>query len=379
MLDVLWIVMLVGSLAQSGPSDEFSTKSAAGAPSEAKPPLGSSRPASIPDNGTQAKAQRPLSNPVGTRRALIVCGHPGNAEFEGAYAAVLQGLCKGLTEHAGFPADEILVLSGTKAGDTAPSSSGRHGGPATRDGIQTAVKELADKLTPEDTLWVILVGHAHFDGRRALFNLPGPDLDADEFGKLFQAVTCREQVFFITTAVSGYAVRALSKKGRVVIAATEADQEVNETVYPILLASMLSEPPASEKIDQDHDGRPTLLDLYLIVNREILKAYAGAENIPTEHAQLDDNGDGHGTEVQLDYLDEALGGRAGIGFQPRIPPGADGAWAATIGLNLTRHALTKADSSNADKPPAPKPETPPYDDRGLKGPDRDTTEKEPGS
>ena len=197
---------------------------------------------------------------------------------------------------------------------------------------------------------MIVVGHAHFDGRRALLNLPGPDLDADEFGKLFQSVACREQVFFITTAASGFANRSLSRKGRAVITATEADQEVNETIYPIMLALMLSEPPSAEEFDQDQDGRQTLLDLYLIVSRKVLQAYADAENIPTEHAQLDDNGDGRGTEIQLDYLDEALGGRGLTGSRPPIPAGADGAWTATIGLNL----------------------------QGLKGTDRDATEKEPG-
>jgi hypothetical protein len=330
-------------------------------------------------SGASATDQEPQTILVGTRRALILCGHPGTAEYERTYAAVLHGLRKGLAEHAGFPADEILVLSGTKAGEAGLPSGGRHEGPATREGIQTAINALAGKLRPEDTLWVIVVGHAHFDGRRALLNLPGPDLDADEFGKLFQAVACREQVFFLTTAVSGYAIRPLSRKGRVVIAATEADQEVNETVYPILLALMLSEPPSAAEFDQDHDGRPTLLDLYLIVSRKVLQAYADAEDIPTEHAQLDDNGDGRGTEVQLDYLDEALGGRARAGFRPRILPDADGALAATIGLTLTRPSLTNAESSNADKPPAPKPDPPSNDDRGLKGPDRDTTEKEPDS
>lgn len=376
MLDVVWIVVLLSPLGQIGPSDEQATKSVASPASEA-PPLANTQPQSMPGDETQGRDQRPLSSPTGTRRALILCGHPGNAEYERTYAAVLQGLCKGLAEHAGFPADEILVLSGTK--QAGPPSGGRHERPATREGIQTAIDDLAGKLAPEDTLWVSVVGHAHFDGRRALLNLAGPDLDMDEFGKLFQAVACREQVFFITTAVSGYAIRSLSKKGRVVIAATDADQEVNETIYPTLLALMLSEPPSAEEFDQDDDGRLTLLDLYLIVSRKVLQAYADAENIPTEHAQLDDDGDGRGTEVQLDYLDESLGGRARAGVRPRISPGADGALAATIGLNLTRPSVAKAESSVADEPPALKPDTPPNDDRGLKGPDRDTTEKEPGS
>jgi hypothetical protein len=272
--------------------------------------------------------------PTGMRRALLLCGHPGNAEYRRMYTEVVRDLRRGLIEHWDFPADEIVVLSGTR--DEALAHGGQHAGPATRERIRTAIDELAGRLAPQDTFWVFVVGHAHFDGRRTFFNLPGPDLDTDEFGAWFQGVACREQVFFITTALSGYAIRSLSRKGRVIITATEADQEVNETIYPIMLALTLSEPPALHALDQDRDGRLTLLDLHLTVSRRVLETYARSGNIPTEHAQLDDNGDGRGTEVQWDYLDPSLGGRGGRGPQPRIPAGADGAWAATIQFNLTR-------------------------------------------
>jgi hypothetical protein len=268
------------------------------------------------------------------RRALLLCGHPGNAEYRRIYTEVVRDLRRGLIEHWNFPADEIVVLSGTQ--DESLAHGGPHAGPATHERIRMAIDELAARLAPQDTFWVFVVGHAHFDGRRTFFNLPGPDLDTDEFGKWFQAVACREQVFFVTTALSGYAIRSLSRKGRVIITATEADQEVNETIYPIMLALTLSEPPALHALDQDRDGRLTLLDLHVTVSRRVLETYAQSGNIPTEHAQLDDNGDGRGTEVQWDYLDPSLGGRSGRGPQPRIPAGADGVWAATIQFNLPR-------------------------------------------
>jgi hypothetical protein len=283
---------------------------------------------------------------AGTRRALLVCGHPGNAEYARIYTEVFRGLRKGLVEHWHFPDDEILVLSGTQ--DAGLAHGGRHGGPATRERIRAAVDELAQRLSPSDTLWVIVVGHAHFDGRRALFNLSGPDLDMDGFGEWFRGVGCREQVFFITTALSGYAIRSLSRNGRVILTATEADQAVNETIYPIMLALTLSEPPALDELDQDRDGRLTLLDLHVTVSRRVLEAYAQSGNIPTEHAQLDDNGDGRGTEVQWDYLDQSLGGRLARGPRPRIPAGADGAWAATIQFNLT-HPPVSPDAAPDDR------------------------------
>ena len=61
--------------------------------------------------------------------------------------------------------------------------------------------------------------------------------------------------------------------------------------------------------------------------------YLKDEFLPTEHALLDDNGDGRGTEVQIDYLTEAQGGRAKAGKLPRPrKETADGARSAQIML-----------------------------------------------
>jgi hypothetical protein len=70
------------------------------------------------------------------------------------------------------------------------------------------------------------------------------------------------------------------------------------------------------------------LDLYLAVVRGVMMIYKSQENIPTEHAQLDDNGDGRETELQTDYLEPELGGRAQEGVIPPVRPLADGALAA---------------------------------------------------
>ena len=47
------------------------------------------------------------------------------------------------------------------------------------------IAEVKKALRPEDGLWVICLGHCHHDGRQAWWNLPGPDITAAEFGKLF--------------------------------------------------------------------------------------------------------------------------------------------------------------------------------------------------
>ena len=59
-----------------------------------------------------------------------------------------------------------------------------------------------------------------------------------------------------------------------------------------------------------------------------MKRYVDGENLPTEHAKLDDNGDGHGSELQESYLPPELGGRAGQSAEPKIGPKDDGALAS---------------------------------------------------
>ena len=300
------------------------------------------------------------STPSGTRHAMIVCGLPGDAEHEAVFATVLKGLCDGLTERCRFPADQVLVWSGSERQDEKAPANCRYQGPALREAIQAGAKRLREGVRREDALWVIVLGHAHFDGRLAWLNLPGPDIDVEEFGSYFQGIMCGEQVFFLTTPVSGYATKFLSQQDRVVITATEADREVNATIFPVLLAEVLSNPPPAKEFDIDGDGRITLLDLYVTVSRRVLQTYTEAKNIPTEHAQLDDNHDGRGTEMQLDYLEEELGGRAQPGARPSITPGADGVLALSI--DLPAHFADKPPGEPApqvEDPASPQPETKP--------------------
>jgi len=206
-------------------------------------------------------------------------------------------------------------------------------GRGTREEIETEVAELREATKPQDTLWVVVIGHAHYDGKHSHFNIPGPDINEQEFGKLFAGLEAREQVFFIGIPASGFYIKPLSAKGRVVISATEADLEVNETLFPLSLAEVLANPPEAADFDVDHDGRRTLFDLYIVLARNVAQRYTDEELLATEHSLLDDNGDGRGTELQIDYLKVEQGGRAKEGQRPPlIRENADGALSMRISL-----------------------------------------------
>ncbi len=268
---------------------------------------------------------------TGTRRALVICGLPGDQEHRKLFAATLEKLHKSLTGRYRFAGSEILVRFGTEsqAGDGPALASSR--GLSSREGIARDVDEMRKRLGPEDTLWVIVMGHGHYDGRHSHLNLPGPDLDERGFAKLFEGMKAREQVFLITTAASGFFLKPLATTGRIVVTATEPDLEVNETLFPHALADVLAAPP--DGTDRNKDGKISILELYLAVAADVMKRYAAVENLPTEHARLDDNGDGRGSEIQERYLPAELGGRAGAGPEPTIGPKDDGAVASSIRID----------------------------------------------
>jgi hypothetical protein len=262
---------------------------------------------------------------VPVRHALILCGHPGDAEHAKTFAETVRKLGEGLTKTVGIPAERQHVVFGMERPKDLPGATG----PATKEAVMAAVAEVKKAVRPEDGLWVICLGHAHHDGRLAWWNLPGPDVSAPEFGRMFVDLTCREQVFVMTTSLSGYFVAPLARRDRVVIAATEADAETNETTFPAVFAKVLAAGLDPAEHDVDTDGKLTLYDLYVVTAKEIAQNYAGAEQLATEHAQLDDDGDGLGHELQAAYLPEEQGGSPPGKKAPRRPH-RDGARAAQI-------------------------------------------------
>jgi len=281
---------------------------------------------------TQAAGQDAANAAPGTRRALVICGLPGDPPHRQLFAESTEKLHAGLIQNHGFAAENIAVVWGETPTDKDGPAVKSSRGPATREALAQAAADLEKVLKPEDTLWLFVLGHAHYDGRFSWLNLPGPDIQQVEFGKLLAGVRCREQVFFITTSASGFFLKPLAQSGRIVIAATEPDLEVNETVFPHKLAAALSAPPGYEEFDVDRDGRMTLLDLYLWTARATAQDYAAGELLATEHAQLDDTGDGRGTELQAAFLPEDLGGRLQAGKDPPLITAGEGAAARLIWL-----------------------------------------------
>jgi hypothetical protein len=90
--------------------------------------------------------------------------------------------------------------------------------------------------------------------------------------------------------------------------------------------------PAGDEHDVDKDGVLSLLDLYLAVALDVAKRYSEEELLATEHAQLDDNGDGRASELQAQYYVEEDAAAKPAPRTTKTRAGADGALARSIDL-----------------------------------------------
>ena len=139
-------------------------------------------------------------------------------------------------------------------------------------------------------LWLVLIGHGTFDGKKAKFNLQGPDISATELKEWLQ--DCKRPLVIINCASSSSPfMNALSGKNRVIITATRSGFERNFC----RLGGFLAKAIGNLEADIDKDGQTSLLEAWLAASRYSADFYKNENRLSPEHPLLDDNGDGKGT------------------------------------------------------------------------------------
>ncbi len=139
-------------------------------------------------------------------------------------------------------------------------------------------------------LWIVYVGHGTYDLRTARLNLIGPDVSTNELRDWLQHLG-RPLVFIHGGSASAPFISALSAPDRLIITATESGNEVNFTRFGRQFARAVIDPDA----DIDQDGQTSLLEAFVTAAQQVQAFYLENNRLATEHALLDDNGDGRGT------------------------------------------------------------------------------------
>jgi hypothetical protein len=162
---------------------------------------------------------------------------------------------------------------------------------------------LAAQAKGQEPLWIVLIGHGTFDGKEAKFNLTGPDFSDAELVSWLKPIT-RPVALLNCSSASGPFLTKVSAPGRVVITAAQSGAEVNYSRFGMFMAQAIADPAA----DIDRDGQTSLLEAFLAASRKTADFYQSNGRLATEHALLDDNGDGLG--VSAEWFDGTRATRA---------------------------------------------------------------------
>jgi hypothetical protein len=231
---------------------------------------------------------------------VVVTGLSGEPEYASTYAGWANRIAT--AAKARFGAQHVWWLAEKEANGVAAT--------ATRANIEARLKEISAQATPDDALFVILIGHGSMSDGTARLALPGPDLTPPDLAQWLSAVRARTTIVH-TGSASGAWLAPLAANGRVIITATKSGVEQNETTF----AQYFTDALASDAADTDKDNRVSVLEAYEYARREVARAYAADKRLLTEHAQIDGNGDGKAVAAATaDSADGAVAGLTHFGF-----------------------------------------------------------------
>lgn len=210
---------------------------------------------------------------------LVVTGLGGEPEYEQRFRDYAASITSAAEKAAGSR-DNVISLTGDDARAVA---------------IRREIKTLASRLTPNDSVVVVLIGHGSYDGDNYRFNLPGPDLTDTEFARLFDELPARDQLIINATSASGAVIERWKKARRVVITATKNGGERTATRFAQYWALAVG----SDAADTNKDQVVTAAEAYAFATRQVESAYKAETSMATEHARLEGDDAGRFTLARL--------------------------------------------------------------------------------
>jgi hypothetical protein len=198
-----------------------------------------------------------------------VAGLGGEPDYEQRFGALAVDLDR--ITRAGGATAHVVTLSGVQA---------------TREHLQQALSAIATAAHADDVLVITLVGHGSFDGTQYKFNLPGPDVSAEQLAGWCDQIAASRQLIVNTTSASGGSVKALQRHDRVVITATKSGTEKNATVFARYWVEALQDPGA----DTDKNQIITGLEAFQYATRKTAAFYETEKRLATEHAVFEEGG-----------------------------------------------------------------------------------------
>lgn len=211
-------------------------------------------------------------------QVLLVLGAEGTPEYGKRYAEEARQWQEACTK--GAVACEVIGL--------APEVKDKPDAMLLQERLQRMAAE------PKRALWLVLIGHGTFDGRESKFNLRGPDFNGADLAGWLKPVT-GEVAVIQTASASAPFLKALAAPNRVLISATKSADEVFYTRFGQYFAKAVG---GAVEADLDRDQQVSLLEAFLWSSKQVERFFETENRLATEHALIEDNGDGTGTRAE---------------------------------------------------------------------------------
>ncbi len=230
---------------------------------------------------------------AGERYALVVTGASGGPQYAEKYDEWRSSFVQVLQGSLGYAEANVLVLAEEEFAGAMK---------ATRENVRVAIADLRRRATKDDVVLVVLVGHGSGnDAGDAKFNLVGPDLGASEWGEMLKTIPGR-LVFINGASGSAPFLQELSARNHVVITANDSAAQTFETVFPQFLLDAYRDNGA----DLDKNDRVSVFEAFAFISSRVREWFEQRAQLATEHAVLDDNGDGVGRLIDDEGEDGLL-------------------------------------------------------------------------
>lgn len=191
---------------------------------------------------------------------------------------------------------------------------------ASRAAVSAALASIAARAQPNERVLFIYIGHGSAQSGRPQLALVGPDLSAADLAALLAPIRAGAIGIVLAASASGDFVRTLSAPGRVIITATKSSAEQNESLFGEHFIAALG----NDASDADKDQRVSLLELFAYARKEVARVYENSNRLQTEHAVLDDDGDGTGhADASASAADGKLAARVAIPRTGRVATVSD--------------------------------------------------------
>src|SRR5579862_4448189 len=200
----------------------------------------------------------------GQTQVLIISGLGGELKYSQAFRELSSRLATALHERFAIPDSDIVWL-----GEDSTSRMAHFGGQSTKVNVERAVARFASRAQPGTQVVFVLIGHGAGEGPESRLSIPGPDVSAADFERLFARFPSQRIAFLDLTSASGDVIGTLSAPNRVIVTATKTALERNESHFAQFFVDALSKDGA----DTDKDGRVSLLEAFRYATAETKRYY----------------------------------------------------------------------------------------------------------